>query len=224
MPKLHGHPLSPYVRKVLIALAEKGIDEFDHDPVMHFALPEGYEKLHPLRKIPVWTTDEGEHIPDSSVIIAYLDKVDPSPRLIPEDPILFARALFLEEFADSALSMAIATVFLEKFAAPLVLGRATNEELVAKVLAKEIPPLFAHLDETVADREYIVGDDLTVADLAVASPLSNFRHTGVEIDAATYPNLRRYADAIIKRPTIAKLFAAEVAEYGGNSPEAAAAA
>ena len=38
MPTLHGHPLSPYVRKVLITLAEKQID-FEHDPVMHFALP-----------------------------------------------------------------------------------------------------------------------------------------------------------------------------------------
>jgi glutathione S-transferase len=222
MPTLHGHPLSPYVRKVLIALAEKGIG-YDHNPVMHFALPDGFEKLHPLRKIPVWTTDKGENIPDSSVIIAYLDKVAPEPRLIPEDPVPFARALFLEEFADSAFSMAIATIFLEKFAAPLVLGKPTNEELVGKVLDRDLPPLFAHLDETIGHRDFMVGDSLTVADVAIASPLSNFRHTGLEIDASSYPNLRRYADAIVTRPTIAKLFAAEVAEYGGNSPEAAAA-
>ena len=162
-------------------------------------------------------------MPDSSVIVAYLDKVRPEPRLIPDDPTLFARALFLEEFADSALSMAIATIFLEKFAAPLVLGKPTNEELVAKVLAKDLPPLFAHLDETIGTREFLAGDRFTVADAAVASPLCNFRHTGVAIDADTFPNLRRYADRIITRPTIARLFAAEVAEYGGSSPEAAAA-
>jgi len=223
MPTLHGTPLSPYARKVLITLAEKQI-EFDHEPVIHLALPDGFEKLHPLRKIPVWTTDEGEHIPDSSVIIAYLDHVNPEPRLIPEDPLLLARALFLEEFADSALTMAIATIFLEQFAAPLVMGRPTDEELVGKVLAKQIPPLFAHVNETIGDREFMVGDTFTVADVAIASPLCNLRHTGIEIDSGAYPNLRRYADAMITRPTIAKLFAAEIAEYGGNSPEAAAAA
>ena len=222
MPTLHGHPLSPYVRKVRIALAEKGVD-YENNQVVHFALPDGFEKLHPLKKIPVWSTDDGENIPDSSVIIAYLDKVHPEPKLIPEAPVLFARALFLEEFADSALSMSIATIFLEKFAAPMFLGKPTNEELIQKVLERDLPPLFAHLDATIGDRRFMVGDSFSIADIAIASPFNNFRHTGTEIDRDAYPNLRRYADSLIEHPTIAKIFAEEVAEYGGNSPEATAA-
>jgi len=221
MPTLHGHPMSPYVRKVRIALAEKSI-EAESNPIVHFALPEGYEKLHPLRKIPVWTTDAGEHIPDSSVIIAYLDKVQPSPRLIPDDPVLFARALFLEEFADSAFSMGIAQIFLEQFAAPLFMNRATDQAVVEKALHKTLPPLFAHLDQTIGARPFMVGETFSIADIAIASPLNNLRHTGIPIDAETYPNLRRYADQIITRPSVAGIFAAEVAEYGGESPEAAA--
>lgn len=52
MPTLHGAEISPFVRKIRIALAEKGI-EYEINPVVHFALPEGYEKMHPQKKIPV---------------------------------------------------------------------------------------------------------------------------------------------------------------------------
>ncbi len=220
MPTLHGTHLSPYVRKVRIALAEKGIP-YELNPIVHFDLPDGFEKLHPLRKIPVWTTDEGENIPDSSVIVAYLDKVNPKPRLVPEDPIHFARAAFLEEFADDALSATIATVFLQKVAYPLVLGQPTNEKVVGKALER-LPGLFGHLDETIGKRDFMVGDSLTIADIAIASPLINYRHTGLEVDGDAHPNFKRYADAIINRPTIAEIFAEEVSIYGGLSPEAAA--
>lgn len=218
MATLHGIEISPYVRKVRIALAEKEID-YELDPVIHFALPEGYEKLHPLRKIPVWTTDSGENIPDSSVILAYLDRTNPDPRLIPEHPELMARALFLEEYADSALAMSIAAIFLEIFASPRFFDKPTDEQKVKRELGK-LQPLFAHLDATVGEREFLVGDAFSIADVAVASPLVAFRHTGYEVDADLYPRLRRYADAIITRPTIAKILAEEVEKFGGNSPEA----
>lgn len=141
--------------------------------------------------------------------------------MIPEDPTLFSRALFLEEYSDSGLAPTVAVIFLQKLVYPLVLGQPTNGEKVEKALAK-LPEIFAYLNETIGDHEFLVGDTFTVADAAIGSAFANFRHTGLEIDAEQYPNLRRYADAMIQRPSIAEIFAAEVAQYGGNSPEAAA--
>jgi len=219
MPTLHGTPLSPFARKVLIALAEKNI-EFEHNPVVHFALPDGYEKMHPLKKVPVFTTDEDAHIPDSSVILDYLDRTHPEPRLIPEEPISAAKALFLEEYVDSALAPTIATIFIEKFAAPIAMNRPTNEPLVEKMLSEKLPPLFTHLDNEIGESEYLVDGLFTVADIALASSLCNLRHAGIEISEEQYPNLRRYADQILSRPTIQTQFNSEVDQYGGNSPEA----
>ncbi len=221
MPTLHGTPLSPFARKVLIALEEKNIN-FEHQPVVHFALPDGFEKLHPLRKIPVWTTDEGENIPDSSVIIQYLEATHPQTALTPKKPLHTAQAMFIEEFVDSDLAPTIAAIFLERIAAPLAMGREPDEALVDKMLSKKLPPLLAYLDQQIGEAEFVVGDEFSIADVAVASSLCNLRHTGIEIDVSKFPNLRRYADQIIKRPSIAKLFAAEVQQYGGYSPEAVA--
>ena len=42
--------------------------------------------------------------------------------------------------------------------------------------------------------EYLVGDSLTVADIAVASQLVNFRHGGETVDAGRYPNLAAHTE------------------------------
>jgi glutathione S-transferase len=56
----------------------------------------------PLGKIPCF--QDGDYtLPDSSCIIAYLERTNPRPALYPEDPKEYGRALFLEEYADSRL-------------------------------------------------------------------------------------------------------------------------
>lgn len=54
MITIHGSPISPFVRKTLVCLAEKGI-EFENNPVMPFPPPESHLKISPLGKIPALT-------------------------------------------------------------------------------------------------------------------------------------------------------------------------
>ncbi len=211
MPTLHGIEVSPFVRKVRIVLAEKGVD-YEINPVMHFALPEGYEKLHPLRKIPVWTTDDGDDIPDSSAIVAYLDKAYPSPRVMPEDAVELGRALFLEEYSDTAVAMNVATIFLEKFASPRFFGKDPDQKKI-DAARTHLATQFAYLEEVLGSRDHMVGDSFSVADAALASCFTTYRHTELEVDAGQHPNLRRYADAMLARPTTAAIFEEEVEKY-----------
>ena len=113
MATLHGAALSPFVRKVRIALKEKGIS-YEHDPVVPFNVSDDFKKMSPLGKIPVWTPKPGVHIPDSSVIIAYLERTGTKPALYPENPEDFARALFIEEYVDTAVVQAAGTVFFQR--------------------------------------------------------------------------------------------------------------
>ena len=71
MSKLYGVPLSPMVRKVLLALE---IKQVDHElvPVTPFMKPEGFEKISPLKKIPAWEGDKVT-LADSTVICEYLE-------------------------------------------------------------------------------------------------------------------------------------------------------
>ena len=83
-PVLHGVNASPFVRKARVALAEKGI-EYETVPVMPMGQPAEYYEISPLGKIPCYV--EGDFaLPDSSVIIAYLERKQSEPRLYPETP------------------------------------------------------------------------------------------------------------------------------------------
>ena len=83
MPTLYGAPVSPFVRKAMVALAEKGI-VYEHDPVLPAIAPAEFKRISkdisPLGRIPAYR-DEDLTLADSSVIIAYLERIKPSPAL-----------------------------------------------------------------------------------------------------------------------------------------------
>lgn len=209
MPKVHGVNLSPFVRKVRVALAEKGI-AYKLIPVVPFGVSDDFRKLSPLGKIPVFEEDDGYALPDSSVIIAYLERTRPSPPLYPADAREFGRALFLEEWADTRLIEACTPVFFERYVAVRLLKRAPNEELIRGCLEQRQPAAFAWLETALGDREFAVGERFSVADIALASPFVNLRHAGEELDAARWPKLVRYLQRIWKRPSFEALLNEEL--------------
>ena len=72
MPTLFGAPVSPFVRKVMVALAEKGIG-YEHDPVVPAVAPAEFKRVSkdvsPLGRIPAYR-DGDFALADSSVIRA----------------------------------------------------------------------------------------------------------------------------------------------------------
>jgi glutathione S-transferase len=64
--RIIGSFVSPYVRKVLVALEIKGID-YEVDPITPFFGNDEFERLSPLRRIPV-LIDGDLTLSDSSVI------------------------------------------------------------------------------------------------------------------------------------------------------------
>jgi len=82
MPTLYGAFGSPFVRKAIVALTEKGIG-YDHEQVIPFLPNPEYRKISPLGKIPAFR-DGDRTLADSSVIIAYLERTHPEPALYPK--------------------------------------------------------------------------------------------------------------------------------------------
>jgi len=212
MSTLHGAGLSPFVRKVRIALKEKGI-AYDLDPVVPFNVSAEFKKMSPLGKIPVYTPKPGVHIPDSSVIIAYLERTQPKPALYPDNPEDMARALFLEEYGDSGIVAAGGPVFFQRIIGPRMMGQPTDEALVRDCLENKLPPLLAWLEEQVDGNEFLVGKAFSVADIGITSPFINLMHAGERVDNGRYPNLARYIDRMSERPSIKELIQEERAFF-----------
>jgi glutathione S-transferase len=214
MGVLHGAIVSPFVRKVRVALAEKGI-EYDSDPVMPFGVSDEYKKMSPLGKIPCYTPHDGCHIPDSSVIIAYLERKHSDKPLYPSNPEEFARALFFEEYGDSVLVGALGTVFFNRIVGPMFLDQKPDEAAIKNALENELPPLLEWLEEQIGDNEFLVGDTFSIADIGVTSPFVNFSHAGESIDASKYPKLAAYLERNLARPSFKACVDEEKAMFGG---------
>ncbi len=204
--KLIGAGLSPFVRKVRVVLAEKGLAH-EHEPLTPFGPNPEYRKLHPLGKIPT-LTDGDKVIPDSSAIVVYLEKIAPNPALISADPYQAARTVWYEEYADSTVGPACAVVFQQRVLFPLMMKRPTDEAAIEKAATELIPPVFTYLEAQIGDNEYLVGNRFSLADIATASPFVNYQLGGGTIDRAKYPRLANYVERIHSRPSF-KGFIAE---------------
>jgi glutathione S-transferase len=199
---LYGSSLSPYVRKVLAYAGEKGIElelkavnPGDPDPDFRAASPFG--------KMPGFRDDDYA-LADSSAIIHYLETKYPDPVLIPGDPKLRGKTIWFEEFADTILVSCGAKIFFNRIVAPRFLGREGDLAAAETAELNDLPPILDYLEKTVPDENgYLVGEALTLADIAVAGPFANFRHTNTRVDEGRYPRTVAYVERILARPSLA---------------------
>lgn len=206
---IFGSSLSPFVRKVLVLAAEKGI-AVENRVVAPGGNDPDFIAASPFRKIPA-LLDGDYALSDSSAIIHYLEAKFPEPALIPSEPRARGKTIWWDEFADTILVACGAKMFFNRIVAPRFLGKEGDLDAAEKAEREELPPLLAYLEGAVPDSGYLVGDSLTLADIAVASPFVNLTHCDVAFDSGAYPRLAAYVGAILARPTFAALIGKETA-------------
>lgn len=213
-----GGSVSPFVRKVRAFLAEKGLD-YTHETVNPFAPPEGYREISPLGKIPAFK-DGDRALCDSSVICAYIEKAHPKPALYPSDPYDYARALWFEEFMDAGVVAAVGSkVFFPLVLQPLFSGgQAPSAEVEAtarKTWDEEVAPKhLTYLEQQLGDREWFVGDRISIADISVGSILVNAYLAGFAPERKRFPKLRGFLDRVWSRPSMKPLIDEDMPVFG----------
>jgi glutathione S-transferase len=235
-----GNHVSPYVRKVLVALALKGVDH-RIDPIVPFFGDDRFGEISPLRRIPVMI-DGDLTLCDSTVICEYLDDAYPDHPLKPANPADRARARWIEEFADSRLGdLIIWRLFFQKQVRPYVFRQPTDEALVAQTVDIDLPAALDYLEPLMPASGWLFEDRPGIAEISLASFFRNAEIAGWTPDAARWPSLvaliartsalpafhalRPFEDAILRtrraeqRTALAEL-GAPIAEesYGGDTP------
>lgn len=206
--KLYGSTFSPYVRKVLAFAHEKGI-EMDVQAVgIGDASPE-FRAASPFGKMPA--LKDGEYLlSDSSAIVQYLEAKQPQPALIPTEAEDRGRVIWFEEFADTILMSCLQKMFFNRVVSPVFLRRDGDARVADKAEREELPPLLAYLEKVIPEQGYLIGSKVTLADLAVASPLANLAHMGCAVDREVNPRTAAFLDRILERPSFAPLIAREL--------------
>jgi len=212
MPLLYGASASPFVRKVRVVLAEKKIPH-ERDDLVPFNVSAEYKKISPLGKILAWR-DGDRTLADSSIICAYLERTHPEPRLYPADPYDYARALWFEEYGDSALVGVIGPkIFFQKFIRPRFFNQPADETVIQKAVNEELPPLLEYLEGQVGGGDGIVDGRFSIGDIGLGTQFVNLRHAGFGVDAKRWPKLARYVTALHERPSFKTLIDEERATF-----------
>lgn len=203
---IYGNSLSPFVRKVMVFAAEKGMSLETKSAIPGSDDP-AFRTISPFGKVPAFSDDD-YLLCDSSAIVHYLEARQPSPELIPAVAKLRGRVVWFDEFADTILAQPVGKIFFNRIVAKM-LGRPANPAAADEAQANELPPVLDWLETQIPASNFLVGDALTLADISVGTMLVNLSHTGAAPEPGRYPRLAAYGESILSRPSFAKLIAGE---------------
>jgi len=144
-----------------------------------------------------------------------LERTNPQPPLYPADPYEYARALWFEEYGDGCLvNVLTVKIFRQKLVLPIFFKQPTDEAVVQKAIAEELPPMFDYLESQLKEGgTTLVGNQFTIGDIGVATQFVNLRHGGVGVDAKRWPKLAHYIASVHARPSFKAVIAEEEAAF-----------
>jgi len=194
MPTLYHYMDCPYCFKVRAYLIERELD-YDNALIERGSPPPELSALNPLRRLPVWVTADNKPVFGSNTIIDFLEQIEPDG-LLPEDPIARARCWMADELARDGLLEPLIAIDRS------MTGREPGDwDLV--VYRKKVRRVQRTLDvfeALLGGREWLVGEELSVADLAIALPLTILERYGLDLDER--PGLKALRERLNTRYSI----------------------
>ena len=198
--KIYDYKLAPNPRRVRVFLAEKGIsvplEEVDIFKGVN-RQPE-FLKKNSLGGIPVLELDDGRHLAESVAICRYFELLHP-------EPTLFGKGAFDQatvEMWNRRLELAVLV--------PVGLVWAHSHELT-RARIKQIPEMgeqsrkiveqrYQWLDRELARKQFIAGDNYSIADITamVVIDFAKFNNISIQADQE---NLARWHQAVSSRPS-----------------------
>jgi glutathione S-transferase len=194
--KVYGALLSPFVRKVCVAAAQKGID-YDLVAISPGCPDPDFAAASPFGKIPA-IKDGDFTLADSSAIIAYLDAKYPANPLLPADPQARGRAVWFDEFADTIFATSGLKILFNRLVGPKLL-KLPYDEAIALQGEAELPHILDYLESAAPAEGWLVGH-FTIGDIAVASMLRTLTYVGHGPDAANYPKTAAWYERVRQQP------------------------
>ena len=196
--KLIGSLTSPYVRKVRVTLAEKGIE----CPLVLEDVWDASTKiqaLNPLGKVPCLIRDDGSALYDSRVICEYLDSFQPANSLIPSTLPERIEVRRWEALADGILDAAVLVRLEHVQREPA----QRSPKWIDRQLAKATAGLAA-MARDLDDGKWCTGGRFTFADIASGCALGWLAFRLPEVGwRNAHPNLARHFEQLSARRTFA---------------------
>ena len=199
--KLYDGGRAPNPRRVRIFLAEKGI-EVPLVPVDMSALghksPE-ITALNPLRRLPILVLDDGRVLTESVAICRYFEELHPEPTLFGRGALGKALVEMWQRRMELSFVGHVAAAFrhihpaMKEWEVPQIpeFGEASKPKALE---------FLEMLDGELASREFIAGDEYTIADITGLVGMDFMKPARITLPES-YGNVRRWYDTVKARPS-----------------------
>lgn len=132
-----------------------------------YPTPPEYRAKYPPGSVPFLEDEGGVAIGESIAMMLYLaDRYGPTP-LLPTDPAARALALQLTVAAEASLGGMMNPLLGTKFVAP----EDQKANWTVGFCEARVADMLGYVDGLLGDREFLVGDGLTLADIAISTTL-----------------------------------------------------
>lgn len=184
MMTLYSGSTDPYSHRCRIVLFEKDMDFEIIDVDMHNK-PEEIASISPSGKMPV-LIERDLILTESNIINEYIDERFPHPQLMPPDPVMRARArLVLFNFEHD--------LFTHVNTLEHSLGKGSDKARL------EIRDSLSQLTPILTKQKYLMNDEFSMLDVAIAPLLWRLEHYGIELPKVAAPVLK-YRERLFSRP------------------------
>ncbi len=106
-----------------------------------------------------------------------------------------------------------AGIFFQRFMRPFAFKQEPDEELVAKITEKQLPPMLDYLEGQLPADGFVFGE-FTLADMAIISPFINASYAGYDVDSTRWPNMAGLIDRVKALPAVASVLGQEAKALG----------
>jgi len=216
---LYGTPLSPFVRKVQVALHFTGAD-YDFQEIDIASMPDWFLEISPAKRIPVLrdnsvgTQGVAGTIPDSSSICLFLDRRF-NAGLYGEDPFNTGRIAWLEEYCDSVLAVTGGMKLFRPLVFPLFAGEKPDLDTARKTWRERLPRIFDYLEASLDGEDFFIGGRYSLADISVGAQMVFIDLVAGLPDKGRWPSLVKHTTAIKDLPGFVENLAASKEKLRG---------
>jgi RNA polymerase-associated protein len=150
-----------------------------------FNKPEDLAVMNPYNTVPV-LVERDLILYEANIINEYIDERFPHPQLMPPDPVMRARArLFLHRFENELFCH--------------IQGLESSNAKVAEKARAAVRENLAQISPVFTKQKYMLGDEFSMLDVAIAPLLWRLDHYGIQLDKDAAP-LMKYAERLFSRP------------------------
>ncbi len=211
--RLHHHPLDPSSRRIRLSLAEKKIP-FETVIEKPWAPRPDYLALSPAGDVPTLVINQDDQtvasLTEATAIGEYLEETVPEPTLLGSDPLSRAEVRRLVHWFEHKMYTESTSLIVGEKALKRLQGGGEPDSVLLRIGYQNIHAHLDYISWLVERRNWLAGDDLTLADLAAAGQISCIDYLN-DMPWDRHPLVKDWYARIKSRPSFRSLLGDHIA-------------